>query len=71
MIRRGSAVKEREPGRDVLRNVGNESKKKQRAREEKDQGIDFIPGMSLSAAGHGECKVIATPAVSIAECAIR
>jgi hypothetical protein len=52
MIRRRSGIEEREPGRNVLRDVGNEGEKKERAREEKDQGIDFIPGVVLSAAGH-------------------
>ncbi len=51
-IRRRSGIKEREPGRDVLGNVGDEGKKEQCPGSEKNQGVDFVPCILLSAFRH-------------------
>ena len=42
-VRRRGRVKEREPGRDILRDVGNQREKKQRPDAEQNQSEDFVP----------------------------
>ena len=51
-VRRRSGVKEGEPGRDVLGNVRDEGKEEQCPGSEKNQGVDFVPCILLSAFRH-------------------
>ena len=55
----GRGIKEREPGRDVFRDVGDEGKEEQRPEPEEDEGVNFIPCIALRALGHRARSVIA------------